>query len=139
LIFKHAAFDADEYAPTAAQKVEHDIDPNRPPKPAFDQTQRKDAGKLRFDLIPPEWPRELARVLSFGAAKYEDHGWEKGMEWSRMVASLQRHLNAWLSGEDFDAELGTHHLSQVAWNALALMTYQMRGIGTNNLRRALTK
>lgn len=97
---------------------------------------RYDGTKLRFDLIPTEWDRALAHVLTKGAAKYAPRNWEKGMDWSRMIGALRRHLDAWLNGETWDADTGAHHLSQVAWNALVLMSYQLRGVGKDDLQRS---
>lgn len=85
---------------------------------------KKDAGKLRYDLIPVQPLRELARVYTIGAAKYEDRGWEKGMAWSRIIAAMQRHTEAWRGGEQLDPVDGQHHLSAVAWCALALMEFE---------------
>lgn len=82
-----------------------------------------DAGKLRFDLLPPEWEQGLAQVMTMGAAKYADRNWEKGLDWGRRYSSLRRHLNAFWAGEDFDPESGLHHLVHVAWNALAIYTF----------------
>lgn len=95
---------------------------------------RKDAGKIQFELIPPEWTFVLAQILTKGAKKYAEHGWLAGMDWSRMVGSGQRHRNKFiLKGERFDPETGTHHLGQAAWNDLALMSYDLRVLGRNNL------
>lgn len=82
-----------------------------------------DAGKLRFDLIPPEWETALAQVMTAGAQKYADRNWEKGLSWSRRYGSLRRHTNAFWAGEDFDPETGLPHLAHIAWNALALLTF----------------
>jgi hypothetical protein len=96
---------------------------------------RYDTGKNRLDLIPPEWEWELGRVLTAGANKYADRNWELGMDWSKIVGPLRRHLNCFLRGERLDKETGCHHLGHVAWNALALLSYDLRGIGTDNLAR----
>ena len=90
---------------------------------------RHDEGKVRLDLIPPEWVMALGNVLTIGAKKYADRNWELGMPWSKVWGPLLRHAFKWLLGEQYDKETGCHHLAMVAWNALALMTYQMRGLG----------
>jgi len=103
--------------------------------------KRFNAGKLRAELIPPEWEWALADVLTQGAKKYDMRNWEKGMAWSAMVGCMKRHINKFLAGErydgaEFDLEKGTtgcHHLAMVAWNALALMSYDLRKIGENDL------
>jgi hypothetical protein len=94
---------------------------------------RYNSGKTRYDLIPASWTRALAQILTKGANKYAPRNWEKGMNWSNMIASLHRHLDSWLSGEQYDPETKCHHLGHVAWNALALMTMQLRGIGNNDI------
>ena len=47
---------------------------------------KHDQGKLRFDLIPPEALIELAKVLTYGASKYNDRNWEFGMAYGRLYA-----------------------------------------------------
>lgn len=85
---------------------------------------KKDAGKLRYDLIPVRPLAEVARVYTIGAAKYEPRGWEKGMAWGRIWGAMLRHSMRWWGGEKFDPVDGQHHLASVAWCALALMEYE---------------
>ena len=102
---------------------------------------RYNAGKTLMELIPPEWEWALADVTTQGSKKYEKRNWERGMDWSIMVGCMKRHLTKFLvgeryDGEEFDVEAGTtgcHHLAMVAWNALALMSYDLRDIGNNDL------
>lgn len=93
---------------------------------------RYNEGKLRYDLIPWEWEYELAEVLGMGAKKYADRNWELGMDWSICVAALRRHLKAFQMGESVDPESGRPHLAHVAWNALALMSYDQWKVGNDN-------
>ena len=83
-----------------------------------------DAGKLRYSLIPSLGLRELANVYTIGAAKYSPHGWAEGMSWSRIQDAMERHWEAWCSGETHDPVDGQHHLSAVAWCAFTLMEYE---------------
>lgn len=99
---------------------------------SFVIADRFDTNKLRMDLLPVEWTVELSKVLTRGAEKYGDNNWQKGMEWSRCVGSLYRHLTKWQSGITFDSETQCHHLAHVAWNALALLTYQLEGVGVDD-------
>jgi Domain of unknown function (DUF5664) len=85
---------------------------------------KKDEGKLRFDLIPVEPLRRVAEVYTIGAGKYSDRNWERGLQWGRVYAALQRHANAWWGGEGYDKVDGQHHLASVVWCALALMEYE---------------
>ena len=84
---------------------------------------RYNEGKVRHDLFEPNAINELAKVFTKGAEKYLPRNWERGMKWSKVIASLKRHLNAFERGEDFDPETGLHHTAHVAWNALALQSY----------------
>lgn len=93
---------------------------------------KADAGKVRFDLLPPEPVRGVAEVLTFGARKYAERNWEKGMDWSRPFGALQRHLWAWWEGEDRDPETGYPHLWHAATNIFFLIAYQARGVGKDD-------
>lgn len=88
--------------------------------------------KPRFDLIPPEAILALAEHYTVGARKYADRNWERGMDYSKCFASLERHVWAWMSGEDQDEETGSHHMIAAAWNALALFVYHKREIGVDD-------
>ena len=104
----------------------------RTASPTSNSGLRYDSGKPRFDLVPPEAMIELAAHYERGARKYADRNWERGMDWGKCFASMQRHSWAWAQGEDLDNETGTHHMIAVAWNAIALYTYAMRKIGNDD-------
>jgi hypothetical protein len=93
----------------------------------------------RFDLIPAEAHRQLALVYGAGAAKYDEDNWRKGYPWRWSLGALERHLNAWKRGEDFDAELSERagqpvsHLAAVMWHAATLLTFQHEGLGTDDI------
>jgi hypothetical protein len=93
---------------------------------------RYDADKLRMDLIPPEAELFLARVLTQGAQKYASRNWELGMDWSRCIGALKRHLLRWELGQMYDPESGEPHLAHVLWNAMALLVYEQRDIGKDD-------
>jgi hypothetical protein len=88
-----------------------------------------DGGKIRYDLLSPEFLEETAKVLTFGAQKYGDRNWELGMDWHRPFGALMRHLWSWWRGEDYDQESGLHHLSHAACNLQFLVTYAIRNKG----------
>ena len=75
---------------------------------------KADETKLRTDLISPQALLGMVAVLTFGANKYEDRNWEKGMAYSRPYAAALRHLLAWWTGEDNDPETGLSHLDHAA-------------------------
>ena len=56
----------------------------------------------RFDLIPAGPLAELAVHYGRGAQKYAEHQWRKGYEWSKSIAAIGRHSNAFNAGEDYD-------------------------------------
>jgi len=97
-----------------------------------DAGYRDDTDKPRVDLIPGDAMIEIAKVYTFGAKKYSDRNWEKGMHWSRMIGSLLRHTFKFMMGENIDEESGLLHSSMIAWNAIGLLTYQLRGIGEDD-------
>jgi len=84
----------------------------------------------RHDLIPPEALQALAEHYGKNGGngtvgKYQSNNWRKGFEWSKSYAALQRHALAWLSGEDIDGPSGSHHMTAVAWHAMALLQWSM--------------
>ena len=87
-----------------------------------------DEAKTRYDLIPPEALEQVARVLTFGAAKYDDRNWEHGISWGRVFAACMRHLWAWWRGEDRDPETGLSHLAHAGCCVFFLLTYEARGM-----------
>ena len=63
-----------------------------------------------------------------------DRNWERGYKWSLSVDALQRHLHQWLMGEDNDQETDQNHLIAVAWHACALYIFELRRLGTDDIR-----
>lgn len=96
---------------------------------------RFSANKMRFDLIPIEAEVEIARVYTVGAAKYDDNNWLKGMRWSECYGPLLRHLKRFWAGQSVDPETKCHHMAQVAWNAIALLIYDLNNLGTDDRRK----
>jgi len=78
----------------------------------------------RFDLIPAEALREVAKHYGVGAGKYAEWNWRRGYDWSLSLAALHRHLNAFQAGEDYDSETGSHHLAAVVFHCLTLITFE---------------
>lgn len=69
-----------------------------------------DHDKPRYELLPPVAIDELAKILTFGADKYDAHTWkqlENGLE--RYRAALLRHTFAMQRGEYIDPESGLPH------------------------------
>lgn len=107
-----------------------------PPIKADNGGLRYDAGKPRTDLLPGDALTELGKVYAAGAVKYGERNWERGMPWSKVLGPLTRHLFRWMIGQPCDPETRLSHMTHVAWNALALVTYELRGIGTDDVHLA---
>lgn len=118
-----------------ARKVEKPV-PIPEPSPGFSpliaplivQGYKYDGNKLRYDLVPPEALEEIVKVLTFGAAKYTDRNWEKGINYGRVYGALMRHMQAFWRGEDIDPESGLSHLSHAGCCLFFLLTYDRRGM-----------
>jgi hypothetical protein len=96
--------------------------------PAHTQGQKDDGGKLPMDLLAYDALKGTAQVLAFGAEKYAPRNWEKGIEYSRVFAALQRHMTAWWMGEDLDPETGLSHLHHAGCCIMFLQAFNERGM-----------
>lgn len=77
------------------------------------------AGKGRYDLIPAEGIRRLARHYENGAEKYGDDNWRKGQPFRRTLDSAIRHLYRYLDGDRTE-----DHLAAAAWGAFSIMHFE---------------
>lgn len=93
---------------------------------------KHDTSKRRMDLIPASLLNGLAEVLAYGAKKYGDNNWRKGLAWSRVYAALQRHLIDFWSGENLDSESSLPHLYHAACNLAFLIEYFNANFGTDD-------
>jgi hypothetical protein len=88
-----------------------------------------DGDKLRYDLVPMDALDEVVRRFTHGAAKYAPGNWQTVDDAvERYSAALMRHYSAYRQGERMDPEApGLSHIGAVAWNALALVWFELRG------------
>ena len=95
---------------------------------------KHDGDKIRMELIPPELNIGVGDILTFGAQKYADRNWEKGMAWSRVYGALLRHLTSWFNPfeSDLDPETGKSHLWHAGCCIAFLIAYEARGTGTDD-------
>jgi len=103
---------------------------------------KKDEGKVRMDLLPPELLFAVAQILTFGAVKYADRNWELGMKWGRVFGALMRHLWAWWGGKgpttqsflfgELDEETKFSHLWHAGCCIAFLIAYEERGVGEDD-------
>lgn len=75
---------------------------------------------------------ELGRIYGFGEEKYDRFNYLKGYDWSLSIDALKRHLLAFEAREDRDGESGLLHTAHVAWHGLALTSFVLRGVGTDD-------
>lgn len=89
-----------------------------------------DAGKVRMHLITGGMARgimEVAKIGTFGAAKYTDGGWVEVPDgFRRYEDAQQRHAAYRHMGEVHDRDSGLLHLAHEAWNALAKLDLYLR-------------
>ena len=86
--------------------------------------RKDDEGKARFDLVEPEFEAAVAKVLTYGANKYEPNSWQHVEDAeNRYYASLRRHINAFRKGDKIDPESGLSHLAHAACNIMFLMHF----------------
>ena len=76
-------------------------------------------GKSRPDLISPYAQLRKGDWLRLGAEKYAERNWEKGMSFSRCIASICRHLFQYMMGCTIE-----DHLAAIAVNAEFIMHYE---------------
>ena len=86
-----------------------------------------DQGKPRMDLVRPEFVEGVASVLGFGAQKYAAWNWAEGINYSRLIASAERHVNAFKRGENIDPESGLSHLYHASCCLMFLACFEQWG------------
>ena len=85
-----------------------------------DLSMRFNEGKPKFSLISLTELEDCARVLEFGANKYERDNWKKGLILSEVLDSMMRHISALQRGEFIDPESELSHIGHIQCNALFL-------------------
>lgn len=86
-----------------------------------------DGGKPPWHLLAWDAIRLVVLVLAFGAKKYADRNWEKGIAHSRTFAAAQRHMFSWYQDrEDTDPETGIHHLAHAICELMFALAFDAR-------------
>lgn len=88
---------------------------------------KDDNHKVDLSLLPPTALYQVARVMQYGAQKYSRDNWrsDKTVTWCRTYSSIQRHIMAWLEGEDKDPETGESHVAHAAAQCLILLVNEL--------------
>jgi hypothetical protein len=85
--------------------------------------------------IPLEAIAAAAASLEYGAKKYADRNWEKGLPWQQMIDSLKRHVEDFERGRDYDDGPDGSDLHQVCMimaSAMMLSASVIREIGVDD-------
>ena len=103
---------------------------------------KTDTGAVRETLgysytrhVPLEAIAAAAASLEYGANKYSDRNWEKGLPWQQMIDSLKRHIEDFERGHDYDdGEDGSdlHQVCMIMASAMMLSASVVRGIGVDD-------
>lgn len=92
-----------------------------------------DEGKLLMSLVDPRYVEDIAKVLTFGAAKYKPDSWQTVEDAERRYTdALLRHTMAHLKGEYLDPESGLTHLSHMATNIMFLSHFERNKVRVPN-------
>jgi hypothetical protein len=97
-----------------------------------------DTEKLRYDLVPMDALDAIVKRFTHGAAKYTPGNWQKVDDAvERYSAALMRHFSAYRQGERDDPEApGLSHIGAVAWNALVLVWFALRGRAPEKIKKS---
>lgn len=82
--------------------------------------------------IDPAALMALGEVSGFGAQKYARYNYLKGYDWSLSFDAMMRHALLFWSGQDYDEESGKLHILHAAWHCLAMASFVMRELGTDD-------
>lgn len=84
-----------------------------------------DQDKIDWMILPYDALEEIVKVMEFGAKKYARGNFAsgEGLEYTRVLNSLMRHILAFSRGEDLDPETGISHMAHAGCNILFLLHY----------------
>jgi hypothetical protein len=82
---------------------------------------KHDNGKAPLHFLTREFLEGTAQAQAFGAKKYGDYNFCKGLAYTRLLDAAMRHLTAFAWGEDKDPESQESHISHAAANLNMLM------------------
>ena len=84
-----------------------------------------DDDKVDWMILPYDALEEIVKVMEFGAKKYARGNFAsgEGLEYTRVLNSLMRHILAFSRGEDLDPETGISHMAHAGCNILFLLHY----------------
>ncbi len=72
-----------------------------------------DEDKNRLELVDALAIEGIGKVLTFGAKKYSADNWRGGIQYTRLIGAIKRHLSSIERGEDVDPESGLPHIDHL--------------------------
>lgn len=91
-----------------------------PSKTQPGEAMRFNEGKPQYSYVDLKCLEPCARVLEYGATKYERNNWKKGMPVSKILDSLMRHIRDLQDGVYIDEESQQLVIGHIQANALFL-------------------
>ena len=88
--------------------------------------------KIDTTLVPFDFICAVAAGLNYGAKKYGARNWEKGLNLSDLLNSVDRHNRAIMNGEQMDHSSGLPHMVLLASSAAMLVSSMIRGIAVDD-------
>lgn len=85
---------------------------------------KHDQEKPDMDLLSPIALEKIAQVMTFGKKKYGANNWRGGIAFSRLLAAVMRHINAYRKGESIDPETGLSHLAHASCGLMMLLEFE---------------
>lgn len=83
-----------------------------------------DQEKPDMSLLSPFALEEIAKVMTYGKQKYGANNWRSGLSFSRLIAAVMRHLNAYQKGEMVDPETGLSHLAHASCGLFMMLEFE---------------
>lgn len=94
--------------------------------------KKNDQGKIRYSDVPQRALQSTAKIFNFGATKYGKFNYSEGMAYSRYYDACQRHLMAWMTGEDLDPETRESHIDHAICSLMMLRDNMHLKTGTDD-------
>jgi hypothetical protein len=92
-----------------------------------------DQEKPDMSLLSPFALEEIAKVMTYGKQKYGANNWRSGLAFSRLIAAVLRHVNAYQKGEMVDPETGLSHLAHASCGLFMMLEFEATCPALNDL------
>lgn len=89
----------------------------------MDKGMKFDEEKNRLELVDALAIEGIGKVLTFGAKKYSADNWRNGIEYTRLIGAIKRHLSSIEQGEDIDPESGLPHIDHIGCEVMFLSNF----------------